>query len=701
MKKIILRSSVVLFIVLLVAAFSLIKDDSKKNQVLLQVLNQSLQEAHYEKHTIDDKLSKQIFDMFIKNLDFSRQFFLTEDIEMLSKYQFTIDEDINASTFQFFALAVKTIRARHNETAGFYELILDKPFDFTKNEDLQTDADKRGYSKSHEELKNLWYKILKYETLVKYSDLLQIQKDAIERKDTAYVVKTEAALEEQARMQIKTTYKELMTRILKKSDKDFVSEYLNAIASVYDPHSEYLPPADKARFDMQMAGKFEGIGATLQERNGYIKVVDIIPGSACWRQGELQVNDLILKVAQGANEPVSVVDMEIDNAVTLIKGKKGTEVRLTVKKIDGSIKIISIVRDVVIIEETFARSAVLTNKETSYKIGYVYLPRFYADFNDKGGRFCAKDVALEIKKLKADNVQGIILDLRSNGGGSLQDVVEMSGLFIADGPVVQVKGRYGPIEVLKDYDKDIAYNGNLVVLVNTFSASASEILAAAMQDYDRAIIIGSPSTYGKGTVQRIFDFDQFIKGNDDIKPLGVIKMTTQKFYRIDGSTTQLKGVVPDIITPDGYMLIEIGEKELDYALEYDKIQKSTYTKWTPAYDKAQVVKNSTARIAKNPDFKLLQENATYLKKLNDESIETLVYDKFKLNRDMEKQQMTKFSGVGKNQTSLNLLLTKSDKLQYDSDSLMRVRVDSWFKQLEKDIYIMEAVNVLNDMNVKK
>ena len=350
-------------------------------------------------------------------------------------------------------------------------------------------------------------------------------------------------------------------------ESDWLSIYLNSITTIYDPHTAYFPPQDKENFDIAMSGQLEGIGARLTSKGGFIVVAEIVPGSACWRQGQLKVGDKILKVGQGDEEPIDITDMRTDHAVKYIRGKKGTEVRLTVKQVDGSVITIPIIRDIVILEETYTKSAVIDNK------GYINLPKFYADFSGNGGRDCSDDVKNEILKLKEEGVEGIILDLRNNGGGSLQDVVEMAGLFIKEGPIVQVKAKVGKPRVYSDTDESVYYDGPLVVMVNTYSASASEILAAAMQDYGRAVIVGgSPTTFGKGTVQRAFDLDGFVsEAYDEIKPLGALKLTLQKFYRIDGGTTQLKGVTPDIILPDTWSYLNVGEKDQEFPIPWDEI----------------------------------------------------------------------------------------------------------------------------------
>jgi carboxyl-terminal processing protease len=468
-----------------------------------------------------------------------------------------------------------------------------------------------------------------------------------------------------------------------------------------DPHSEYLPPEEKTNFDISMSGKFEGIGATLQNRNGQTKVVDIIPGSASWRQGDLEVNDIILKVGQGDAEPVDIGNMELDDAVKLIRGKKGSTVKLTVKKINGTIQVIPIVRDVVVIEETYAKSSILTSSDGGTRVGYIYLPKFYVDFNDSNGRRCSRDVKTELQKLASENIDGVILDLRNNGGGSLSDVVDMSGLFIGSGPIVQVKTREGNIHNLDDKDTSVAYRGSMVVLVNNFSASASEILSAALQDYDRAIIMGSQSSFGKGTVQSVIDFDRYVQGHQSIKPLGAIKLTIQKFYRVNGGTTQLKGVIPDIVLPDTYAYMSVGEKESHNALPFDVIPRASYRQWSHLYNKNAVVEASRARIAGNPVFKQIDDNARRLKQRSDKSTYPLNLEAYRQYQKKVQEDADKYGKLDDKKTGVKSTFLAFDKAAAEGDTIKTKKFTKWFEALEKDLYINEAVNVIGDMKADR
>jgi carboxyl-terminal processing protease len=478
---------------------------------------------------------------------------------------------------------------------------------------------------------------------------------------------------------------------------------MNAISQIYDPHTDFYAPKDKENFDIQLSGQLEGIGATLTQKDGYIKVAAIVPGSPSYKQGQLKAEDIILKVAQAENEPIDVVDMKLDQAIKLIRGKKGTLVKLTVKKPDGSIVIIPIVRDVVIIEDTYAKSVILKGGNMDERVGYIYLPSFYADFsNQRGGRTCFEDVRKEVEKLKQEKVDGIVLDLRNNGGGSLGDVVKMAGLFIPSGPIVQVKGRDSAPTRLNDDDSRVQYEGPLVIMVNTFSASASEIMAAAMQDYKRAIIVGSEHTYGKGTVQRIFDLDQALSGTyASLKPFGSVKLTTQKFYRINGGTTQLKGVVPDIVLPDLYKYVKVGEKELEKVMPWDQITPAFYKEYPRSSTFVDKLKdNSLKRQKDNPTFQQIEAAALRLKTRQDQTKFTLNLEKYREEQKKIQAEEQKLKDATKTayDTEVFTLIADEDP---EADEAKTERKKAFKDNLKKDVYIYEVLQILHDMNKVK
>jgi carboxyl-terminal processing protease len=690
----------VLPLVLIVFFAFTIYQSGRKEKVLLEVLTQSLEAGHYEGYKIDDMISGRMYAKYIERLDYGKRYFLKKDIEEFEKYKYLLDDEINNTSFEFFNKTVDLIEKRQAEVEGFYAKLLAEPFNFDKKEEFETDPDNLKFPKNEKERKERWRKLLKYQTLVKLNNLMTIQENAIADKDSSVKVETFEALEQKARKKVQKDYKESFRRLEQLNEKDRLAAYLNALAESYDPHSEYMPPKEKKNFDIRMSGQLEGIGASLQEQNdGYIKVARIIPGSPSWKQGDLKAGDLILKIAQGDAEPLNIVGMRLDDAVQFIRGKKGTEARLTVKKPDGSIVIISIIRDLVELEETFAKSAVLKKEGSDFKIGYIYLPSFYVDFNNRNGRHCSTDVAKELEKLKAENVDGIILDLRNNGGGSLQDVVDMGGLFIKDGPIVQVKGRYGKPYILKDRDPQIQYGGKLIIMVNTLSASASEILAAAMQDYKRAIIVGSPITFGKGTVQKIVGLDQMINNSyDDVKPLGALRLTIQKFYRINGGATQLKGVASDIELPDLYGGIEIGERELDDVIPWDEIDAAKYSTWkNPVKDISTLKTNSAKRISAISDFALVNENSERMKAQKGETLVNLNLKKYRATQKQLKEEGKKYNNIFKDKTSVTAFSLQEDLARFKGDSIKIAGAQDWVKTLGKDAYLEETVNIMQEM----
>ncbi|HRA12064.1 MAG TPA: S41 family peptidase, partial [Chitinophagaceae bacterium] len=536
-----------------------------KYEQILKLVGEMLKQAHYSPQDINDDFSKKIFKKFITDLNAEKNIFLQSDIDALKKFETTIDEEIKGATVEFFLAAGKSFNKRMEEAATISNELLAKPFIFSTIETVLLDADKLNYPVTDAERKDRWRKKIKYMTLERYVDLLETREK--NKGKEGFVVKSDTELEKEAREKVQKIMDRTFDRYrLKFSDDDKFNMFVNAITTTFDPHSEFFPPVDKRYFDEEMSGRFYGIGASLQYEEGNIKVASVLSGSPAWKSGEIQAGDVIVKVAQGKEDPVELTGFVVTDAVKLIRGKKGTEVNLTLRKQDGTLKVVSIIRDEIVQDETFARSAIVKN-ETS-KIGYIFLPEFYADFDRPNGNRSFTDVANEVTKLKAENVDGIVIDLRNNGGGSLYDVVQMAGLFIEDGPIVQVKDRENNASVLKDKDRNVLYTGPLAVMVNEFSASASEIFAAAIQDYGRGVIIGSTSTYGKGTVQRNIGLDEngFSLSNAE---LGTVKLTLQKFYRINGGSTQLKGVSSDIILPDNLEYLKVREKDDEDALPWD------------------------------------------------------------------------------------------------------------------------------------
>ncbi|HMI07215.1 MAG TPA: carboxy terminal-processing peptidase [Flavobacterium sp.] len=696
--------------------------DPEKDKLLLELLTFVIERGHYDPAVMDDKFSKGIYKDYIEALDPSKRFFLQSDIDEFAKFETQLDDQIKNKDLAFFNLTYDRLMKRIAESKDFYKDILSKPFDYSVQEDFNTDYEKLPFAKTTAELKEKWRKQVKLSTLSSLTDKLKMQedikngvlkdkaetvdelngeaklnpaeKDALKKNDPP---KSFEQLEKETRESSLKSLNEYFDFINDLDQNDWFSVYVNAIASRFDPHTNYFAPDEKERFDVSISGKLEGIGARLQKKNDYTEISELISGGPAWRGKELEAGDIIMKVAQGKDEPVDVVGMHLDDVVKKIKGTKGTEVRLTVKKVDGTIKVISIVRDIVEIEETYAKSSVV--EKNGIKYGVIYLPKFYIDFENNDGRDAGKDMALEVERLKKENVQGIIIDVRDNGGGSLKTVVDIAGLFIEDGPIVQIKSAGKKKEVLYDHDKRVQWDGPLVVMVNSFSASASEILAAAIQDYRRGIIIGSKQTYGKGTVQNVIDLNQFVRGST-MGDLGALKTTTQKFYRINGGSTQLEGVSSDVAIPDRYAYLKMGERDIDNAMPYDKIDPAVFNFWDKQTNFDQAIDNSKKRIADNPKFKLIEENAKWIDERNKENVYSLNIDKFKQEQAAIEEKAKKYKSIADYENSL-----KFESLPYEveaekNDGVLKEKRERWHESLSKDIYVEEAINILDDLQSK-
>lgn len=670
----------------------------QKEAALMQAILQGLNRLHFQPKEIDDNFSQQVFALYLQDVDGGKRFFTKADIAQLDDFEKQLDDEANAGTFRFFDLSVALMDKAVPKTQNWYREILANPLDFNKNDILEGDGKKLDWAKDEAELRSRWEKQMKYEVLSRVTDELDKQ----EKPDFKGEKKSFAQLEEDQRKKVLDTYDKWFKRMQKTDRTRRLEVYLNAVTNVFDPHSGYFSPKEKENFDIQMSGKLEGIGARLQSDGEKTTVTEIVPGGPAWKQGVLQPKDVILKVAQGDSdtESVDVMGWDIDDVVGKIRGSKGTKVTLTIQKTDGTEKVITITRDVVIMEEGFAKSLMLSADEpakSSDKVGYIYLPKFYADFTPQGLTSCAADVAKEIDKLKKENVKGIILDLRGNGGGSLRDVVQMSGLFIEEGPIVQVKNRTRKPEIMTDNDPRVQWSGPLVVMVNGFSASASEILAAAMQDYGRAVIVGSSGTYGKGTVQRFLDLDN-ATGDESVKPLGEMKLTIQKFYRVTGKTTQLDGVKPDIVLPDFYNLVDLGERENDYPLESTTIDAVSFSQNVyHITDLRQLKLASEARVSADATFKKVNENASRLRKLKDQSQYPLQADKFRQWHKRQEEEADQYENLFQPIGGFTLTNLTADLPQIQSDTSRTARNDSWLKDKKKDIQLYEAFRIMQDM----
>lgn len=689
MKKLLSKLTLLaLIIILLGASFSWAQTKQDKELFLSKLLLQTLDYWHYRPVDVNDQLSQNTFTLFIQDLDYNKKYFLKSDIERLRQFENKIDDQLNEGSTEFMELAYNLLEKRIQDIQGFYPELLSEPFNFTIDEYLETKPEKINYCTDKNELKELWRKLLKYQTLTVYLEMLQTP----EYKNKADILAKEIdpKLEAEARERVAKNIKSSLLRMLQQPRTEQFELYLNAVMTNFDPHTNYFPPERKEDFDINMSGKLEGIGALLREDGEFIKVEQIIPGSPSARQKVLKEGDLILKVGEGNNEPIDVSNMRINAVVKLIRGKKGTEVRLTVKKPDGQIQVIPIIRDVVIIEDSYAKSAVLFNTKNGEKTGYIALPSFYHDFNAKNeARSSATDVRNELEKLKKDNVSGVILDLRNNVGGALDDAVKMAGLFIKSGPIVQVKDKNGKISVLKDTDSKVVYDGPLVILINSGSASASEILAAALQDYERAIIVGGTTSYGKGTVQAMVDMDQLVSGKyNEFKPLGSIKLTTQKYYRITGGSVQFKGVTADIPLPDTTSYLEIGEKYQQHAMPWDTIATASYQKWGQNRNKLINLKQkSSQRVKANTAFQIVNSTIEKFKKNKEDTRQSL-----QLNKIWQDQK----NGMNRSEQLRNAQKKDSTFKAKPVTPEDQNKLKTWLGELSKDIYLDETLRILND-----
>jgi len=725
---------VVLALSMALLSFSLFpgkkESDPEKDKMLIELLTFVIEKGHYNPAKIDDAFSKGVYKDYLNALDPSKRFFLQSDIDEFAKYETQIDDQILNKDLTFFDLTYARLMKRMEESKEYYKIALEKPFDYKKDESINTDYEKLPYAKNTTELKDRWRKQVKLSALSSLVEKQKLEEDLVKDKNKSLDEKLKDYREtmgdrltpeleqkfiadaEKKKNQTPKTYEELEkeTRestlnslndnfnFIKDLDRDdWFSIYINAIASRFDPHTSYFGASEKEKFDVSMSGKLEGIGARLQKKNDFTEITELISGGPAWRGKQLEAGDVVLKVAQGDAEPVDVVGMRLDDVVKKIKGPKGTEVRLTVKKQDGTIKVITIIRDEVEIEETYVKSSVV--EKDGFKYGIIYLPKFYIDFEDQNSRDAGKDVAKEVERLKKEGVQGIVMDVRDNGGGSLKTVVDIAGLFIEQGPIVQIKSAAGKKEVLYDRDSKVQWDGPLVVMINEFSASASEILAAAIQDYKRGVIIGSKQSYGKGTVQNVIDLNQFVRGST-YGDLGALKTTTQKFYRINGGSTQLEGVKSDIAIPDKYAYLKMGEKDIDNAMPWDKIDAADYKIWDKQNNFDLTIEKSRERMSNNPQLNLIDDNAKWLDERNKENIYSLNIDKFKAEQKSLDEKNKKYKPIADYKNAFEFKSLPYEIEETKNDPVLKEKRDRWHESLSKDIYIEEAIHILNDLQIE-
>lgn len=697
-RKGIVLSAIVLFAALFFAFKGIEYGKSEINitlrQRLIAAIGSLLEQEHYSPKPINDAFSKEVYKKYLNDLDGEKILFLQSDISGFKKFETTIDDEIHGSPILFAPTVSTVFDKRIPELIGMYKEILSQPFDFTTEETAVLDGDKLDFAKDEKERKDRFRKLLKFLTLERYVDLQELREKNKDSKD--FVVKADTALEREARMKVMKIMDKKYDRIKGTFNEDQrFNAFLNTITNLMDPHTDYFPPIEKRAFDEEMSRRFYGIGAQLREDDAGIKIASVQTGGAAWKTGEVSANDVIVKVAQGKEEPVDVTGFATEDAVKLIRGNKGTEVRLTLKKLDGSIKVVSIIREEVSLDEALVRGAVIQNGPD--KIGYIYLPEFYADFERENGSRCSEDVAKEVEKLKAENVKGIVLDIRNNGGGSLYEVVQMVGLFINQGPVVQVRDKEGKSSALNDKNSGAIYDGPLAVMVNELSASASEIFAAAIQDYKRGIIIGSSSTYGKGTVQKTVPFGKPIDFSSGRTEYGAVKLTFQKYYRINGGSVQLKGVTPDVVLPDAYEFYKIREKDNPASLPWDEITKVGYNTWNNA-DFTAVVKNENEKIAQNKSLNLLRDNLAWLSK-NAEMPVNLNLQKYIDLQKQIKQTVNQNNSLLKikEEMAVEVIKVDHDKFYNNPDKVKGERYQAWLKSIKSDMYVDETVKMISNL----
>jgi carboxyl-terminal processing protease len=651
-----------------------------------QVLSTTLERYHYIDQPIDDNFSKRVFQLFMNQIDPNKQFFTKNQVVELTAYEYKIDNDIRNNTFHFYNLCILRLNEQIDLTQSIYNTILKLDIDLTAPNAIEFDIEKKDYAQNNSELTKRWKAKMQHQIGQNYIALFK------EKYPSENTLRQDDQLELEARMKTKKDMDRQFKRLIEKKNEDYFSSYLNAIAMSFGPHTTYLPPAEKEDFDINMTGKLEGIGAVLRETDGVIKVVQIIPGSASWRQGELKAEDTILKVSQENGELVSIIETPVKDAVKLIRGPKGSTVNLTVKKPNGIIKTIAIKRDIVIIKSAYAKTG--TFKVLDSTFGYINLPSFYRDFENNNSQNAADDIKKALIELNKQNSHGLILDLRNNGGGSLKDAVDISGFFISQGPIVQVSDGTRRKDIYEDTDNQIIYKEPLIILVNKFSASASEIVAAALQDYNRAIIMGDHHTFGKGTVQKVVNLDHVILRKT--APLGYIKITIQEYFRINGTSTQFNGVTPDIIYPSTVDYLDVGEKDLKFAFKGSSLTPADYTQWPSIPEKSQIFKNASRRLQTNPSVNQINSYNDFMKQQTETSIRSVKLSDLWNNMALIKDKNESIStlSVTKAFTDYQTIEPQlNDMVDNDKDDF-----DKWVSSFNDDLLLNEALTVLSDIH---
>jgi len=647
----------------------------EQQKVVLGYVTKLITEYNYKKVPLNDSVSAIIYDRYLKKLDENHNYLLASDVKEFDQFKTTIDDDIKAGNLANIFYMFNVFQKRYTEYVNFSVAELNKNFDFTKNETYTYDRDSLPWSASVNDLHNLWAQRVKY-------DLLNLK---LTGKETAANKAT-----------LKKRYTSVLSQSNKLSNQDVFQAFMDAFTEAIDPHTNYFNPALAANFNIDMSRSLEGIGASLQIDNEYVTIKGVTAGGPADKSKLVNVDDRIIGVAQGkTGEFQDIVGWRIDNAIALIRGAKGTTVRLQLlakgSAATSKPRIVELVREKIILKDISAKKEIRTYNSNgkTVKIGVISIPAFYLDFADyKAGnpnyKSTTRDVKLILDTLKRENVDGVVIDLRQNGGGSLIEAIELTGLFIKNGPVVQVRDARDQIEVDKDEDPAIAYSGPLAIMVDRFSASASEIFSGAIQDYGRGLIVGT-QTYGKGSVQNAIDLDKVItptlkdklmavagKGktvpNGSQNKFGQLNLTVAKFYRISGSSTQHKGVMPDIDFPSIIPMDKYGEDTEPSAMPFDMIAKSDYTAvGSFATVLPQLKKLHDDRMAASTSYKyLLQDIEESKKQANEKSI-TLNEQKLKEQRDADEKEA--FEKNNQRRVALGLPALKKGQVKPKNEDL--------------------------------
>jgi carboxyl-terminal processing protease len=700
-----------------VAEGALTDFEHKRAELLSRMISQQVIKRHYLHRPFDDEISVKIFNSYLKQLDPRKRYFLKGDIGLLSGYSLQMGNKIQSGSLEFPLLAEEILRRRIKRLQEIFEELAREDFDFYQDTVLQTDAKKLDYCQTDQELKERWKKVLTYEAISEYLQLMVVKEhdqhisangtEATGKELTDIVNSNPEQMKQTAIEKVLQNYRAKFQKILNRNTMAQINRYFAIIVQAFDPQSTYMPPWKHEDFNIHMRGSFDGIGANLVKEGDAIEVVKIIDGGAAARQKQLQVGDTVLKVGQEDAEPVDTKGMKIRDVIDLIRGKRGTEVRLTVKKTDGSIEIIPISRDIVQLKEKFVQTTPLLDQDNHKFYGYMKIPSFYRDMEMTAhggkGRNVSDDVRKGLEELKAYGIQGLVLDLRNNPGGAFIDATNVGGLFIQYGPIQQTRNNEGKVKPSYDFDRATIYRGPMVVLVNEYSASSSEVFSGALQDLKRALIVGGGHTYGKGTGQKLINLDLVSKfdGIDlsPYKPLGLLKLTQEAVYRVNGDPIQQRGITPDIVLPTPKSMSSTIESHYENALHLEPIAPINIEKLLknldfPNIDLEALRQSSQERMAEEKFFQKLN-------KISEEAEQHQSQTEVALNIDKISEQRRNL----KKKSRSRKILWEYDHPGHGMQARGSVKKgpkmedikDFHVKQLQSDPYIKEAISLLKDM----